>query len=83
MRDQISSLEKPILATVLVERPILLRAMTNLLSLPNTYRVNKWSYVEALMKIWELFLLLAAALLAATQDEAVSSTTILIPTLVP
>jgi hypothetical protein len=30
-------------------------AMTNLLHLPNTQRVNKWGHAEALVKIWELF----------------------------
>ena len=44
MRDQISSLEKPILATVQSETPGSFAAMMNLLHLPNMQRVNKWGH---------------------------------------
>jgi hypothetical protein len=55
MRDQISSLEKPIPATGQVERPDSFAAMKDLLSLPNLHKVTKWRHVDALVKIWDLF----------------------------
>jgi hypothetical protein len=55
MRNQISSLKKPILATVQAEMPGSFAAMTNLLHLPKMQRVYKWGHAEALVKIWELF----------------------------
>jgi hypothetical protein len=57
MRCQIASFARPILDTVQVKvkRPYSYIAMKNLMSLPNTQRVMKWSHVEALKKIWVLF----------------------------
>ncbi len=55
MRDQLSSLEKPILADVQLERPGAFEAMKNLFGLQNTKKTMKWAHAEALIKIWLIF----------------------------
>jgi hypothetical protein len=55
MHTQISSLARPILASVQVEKFNLYAATENLLSLPITTRITKWCHSEALTKIWEIF----------------------------
>jgi hypothetical protein len=55
MRIQIAPLERQILVTVQMERPSLYVAMQILLKLPDMARTVKWSHIEALVKIWEIF----------------------------
>ena len=47
-----SSLKRPILAAIQAERPNSFTAMSDLLNLPNSQKVTKWSHSEALIKIW-------------------------------
>lgn len=55
MRDQLSSLEKPILASVQLERPGAFEAMKNLFGLQITTKTTKWKHAEFLIKIWLIF----------------------------
>ena len=55
MRDQLSSLEKPILAGVQLERPGAFEAMKNLSGLQITTKTMKWKNAESLIKIWLIF----------------------------
>jgi hypothetical protein len=56
MRLQITTLVRPILAIVQVERPDSYIDMKNLLNPPNgMQKISKWNLPESLVKIWDLF----------------------------
>ena len=55
VRNQLSSLKRPILASVQFEKPRVFEAMKNLLGLQNLRKTTKWTHAEALVKIWLIF----------------------------
>ncbi len=55
VRDQLSSLKRPILACVQLERPGAFEAMKSLFGLQNSRKITKWAHAEDLVKIWLIF----------------------------